>query len=150
MRHDHDFRSSLLLITFCSLLLPLCASAQVCRVSAGQMADGTASYIEVFEYDFVSEKPEFPGGDSKLVEFINAHRRYPAKAYKAGIQGRVACSFVVNTDGSITNVTVLKSVERSLNEEATRIFSIMPAWTPGKLDGVTVPVRVVRCVPFRK
>ena len=113
MRHDHDFRSSLLLIIFCSLLLPLCASAQVCRVSAGQMADGTASY-------------------------------------KAGIQGRVACSFVVNTDGSITNVTVLKSVERSLNEEATRIFSIMPAWTPGKLDGVTVPVRVVRCVPFRK
>lgn len=126
------------------------AAAQTCRVSCGKNAEGHQIFKEVYEYDYVSEKPSFPGGDYLLMNFINKTRRYPSKAYKKGIQGRVTCSFVVNTDGSISNIHILKGVEQSLNEEALRIIASMPLWNPGKINGQHVPVRVIRCVPFRR
>lgn len=124
--------------------------AQTCRICCGVNADGYQTYKEIYEYDYVSEKPTFPGGDSKLVKFINSTREYPKKAYDAGIQGRVICSFVVNTDGSISNVQILRGVENSLNEEAIRIIKKMPKWSPGRIDGTTVPVRIIYPIPFRK
>lgn len=124
--------------------------SQTCRVNIGSRASGCLNYIEVYEYDFVSEKPSFPGGDSNLMTFINDTRKYPQEAYKKGIQGRVTCSFVVNTDGSVTHISVLRGVEPSLNKEAIRILSLMPEWIPGRHEGKVVPVRVVWSVPFRK
>lgn len=131
----------------------LCAAqtmAQTCRVSCGVTGNGHKSYIEVYEYDFVSIKPEFPGGETGLLRFINNTRRYPKQAYKKGVQGRVTCSFVVNSDGSVSHVQILKGVESSLNAEAVRICKKMPAWTPGIHEGRAVPVRVVYPVVFRK
>lgn len=133
-----------------SLSGSFCAGAQTCRVSAGYSPSGAKCYKEVFEYDFVEQKPSFPGGDTKLIEFINATRRYPADAYRKGVQGRVTCSFVVNADGSVSNIKVLRSVSSSLNEEAVRILRKMPAWEPGRIAGQAVPVRVTWSVPFRK
>ena len=124
--------------------------AQIIRVNAGTDESGITSYIEAYEYDYVTEKPSFPGGEAKLVEFINNNRNYPQEAYKKGIQGRVTCWFIVNPDGSISNVSLLRSVNEMLNQEALRIFSLMPAWSPGRIDGIPVPVRVVRSVRFRK
>lgn len=129
-------------------MLPM--SAQTCRVGIGMSENGVQNYIEVFEYDYVSEKPSFPGGESKLTEFINKNRNYPKEAYDKGIQGRVTCSFVVNADGSVSNINVVRSVSVSLNEEAVRIFKKMPCWHPGRINGQAVPVRVIRSVPFRK
>lgn len=126
------------------------SAAQKCRVSSGVTADGHVSYKEVYEFDFVEEKPEFPGGGTSLLNYINEHRRYPAKAYARGVEGRVTCSFVINADGTVSNVTVIRGVEPSLNREAVRILSSMPVWTPGKLEGQSVPVRVICAVPFRK
>lgn len=126
------------------------AGAQTCRVNIGATPTGTVSYMEVFEYDYVSEKPSFPGGDSELMKFINQTREYPRVAYKRGIQGRVTCSFVVNTDGSVSHISVIRGVEASLNKEAIRILSLMPCWSPGKLNGQNVPTRVVWSVPFRR
>lgn len=125
------------------------ATAQTCRVSMGS-SNGQTNYMEVYEYDYVTEKPCFPGGDCQFIEYINSTRQYPDAAYRKGIQGRVTCSFVVNSNGSISHVTVLKSVEESLNREAVRILSSMPIWNPGKVDGHPVPVRVIRCIPFRR
>lgn len=125
------------------------ASAQTCRVS-GYTADGQKILREVYEFDYVEEKPEFPGGGTSLLNYINEHRRYPAQAYARGIQGRVTCSFVVNPDGKVSHVTVLRGVEPSLNKEAVRLLSGMPQWQPGKLEGQSVPVRVICAVPFRK
>lgn len=140
------------IITFTMLLLGICISseAQTCRVSCGINSEGHRAYKEVYEYDYVSEKPMFPGGETKLLCFINKNREYPKKAYKAGIEGRVICSFVVNSDGTISNIHVLRSVEKSLDEEAVRVLSKMPEWTPGKIDGHPVPVRVIYPIPFRK
>ena len=128
----------------------LIASAQTCRVAMGVNSDGRKAYMEVYEYDYVPEKPTFPGGDWRLVEFINKTRRYPKKAYEAGIHGRVTCSFVVNADGSVSHIRVLKGVEESLNREAIRILEEMPDWHPGSIDGREVPVRVIWSIPFRK
>ncbi|MDE7401812.1 MAG: energy transducer TonB [Muribaculaceae bacterium] len=124
--------------------------AQTCRVNIGGTQGGGVSYIEVYEYDYVTEKPKFPGGDSRLMKFINETREYPKAAYERGVQGRVTCSFVVNTDGSVSHISVLRGVESSLNKEAVRILTQMPEWRPGKLNGQPVPTRVVWSIPFRK
>ncbi len=141
-----------LLSIFCLVILfPITgAIAQTCRIKAGRSTGKCKEYLEVFEYDYVSEKPLFPGGDAELIAFINKTREYPAEAYKKGIQGRVTCAFVVNTDGSVSHISILRGVDPALNQEAIRIFSKMPEWKPGKLDGHTVPVRVIWSVPFRK
>lgn len=129
--------------------LPVCA--QTCRIRVSVDAGSRrVEYREVYEYDYVWEKPSFPGGDDKLLSFINKNRHYPEAAYKAGIQGRVVCSFIVNSNGSVSDIQVFKGIESSLNEEALRIFSLMPKWNPGRINGVAVPVRVIRAVPFRR
>ncbi|MBO4965143.1 MAG: energy transducer TonB [Muribaculaceae bacterium] len=135
------------LITF-PLTPDVCA--QTCKIRCKKASDGKCVYMEVYEYDYVTEKPMFPGGDSHLVSFINHTRQYPEKAYKRGVTGRVTCSFIVNADGSVSHIRILKGVEPSLNREAIRIFSLMPAWIPGKIDNIAVPVRVIRSIPFRK
>lgn len=139
-----------LLTVAATTLTALSSPAQTCRVSMGVTSEGHKSFMEVYEYDYVSEKPCFPGGDWKLVEFINKTRQYPKKAYDAGVQGRVTCSFVVNSNGSISHIKVLKSVEESLNQEAMRILAEMPDWEPGRIEGQAVPVRVIWSIPFRK
>lgn len=146
-KHLYILTGAILALTWFS---SLSASAQTCRVKSGSNSGGGRHYLEVFEYDYVSEKPAFPGGESQLVSFINETRRYPMEAYKKGIEGRVTCSFVVNTDGSISHISILKGVEPTLNQEAMRIIGKMPEWKPGKHDGHNVPVRVVWAVPFRK
>ncbi len=138
---------SLLILSFgfCSL-----AQAQTCKVNCGVNHEGCLKYKEVYEYDYVTEKPSFPGGETKFVRYINKTREYPKEAYKKGIEGRVICSFVVNSDGSISNIQILRGVEESLNNEAIRIISKMPDWVPGKIDGHNVPVRVIHPIVFRK
>ena len=126
------------------------AQSQTIRINIGLDDAGFTNYIEAFEYDFVPEKPCFPGGEAKLMEFINENRIYPPEAYNKGIQGRVTCWFIVNADGSVSNVSLLRSVNSLLNEEALRIFNMMPPWHPGRIDGIPVPVRVVRSVRFKK
>lgn len=143
---------SLRYITLSALLaLPMLLASQTCRMRVQLDAAGQRiEYREVYQYDYVWEKPCFPGGDGSLMNFINKHRNYPKKAYKAGIEGRVTCAFIINADGSVSDVQVVKGVETSLNEEAIRVLRKMPAWSPGRINGQPVPVRVIRVVPFRK
>lgn len=129
--------------------MPQIIFSQTCRVKTG-IGNNGGNYVEVYEYDFVDEKPEFPGGSGKMVNYINSTRRYPAEAYELGIEGRVTCSFVVYPDGKIDNIQVLKGVESSLNTEAMRVVAHMPDWKPGRIQERAVPVRVICCIPFRK
>ncbi len=124
--------------------------AQTCRVAAGISSNGLQTYKEVFEYDYVEVKPSFPGGNEALLDYINKNRHYPADAYEQGIEGRVTCSFVVNADGNISNIRVIKGSHKSLNMEAMRLLAEMPSWHPGRHCTQCVPVRVVHSIPFRK
>lgn len=133
-----------------ALLLTVAAQAQTTMVSCGTNAAGTRIYMEVYEYDYVTEKPSFPGGQAKLIDFINRTREYPEEAYRRGVQGRVMCSFIVNADGSVSNVRVLRGVEPTLNSEARRVIRSMPDWSPGRINGKAVPVRVIYPITFRR
>lgn len=141
---------SLFAITAIAIATPHNIHSQTCKVKTATLTNGTAVYTEVYEYDYVEQKPEFPGGRNCLINFINDTRKYPSEAYEQGIEGRVTCSFIVNEDGKVSHIQVLRGVEPSLNQEAIRIVSEMPKWSPGKIADQAVPTRVVCCIPFRK
>lgn len=92
----------------------------------------------------------FPGGDGAMYRFINRERRYPSQAYRDGIEGRVLCSFVVNEDGTISHISVIKGVEASLDREAVRILTKMPTWDAGMIDETPVPVYCILPIAFRR
>lgn len=100
-------------------------------------------------YDVVEQMPSFPGGISGLRTYLNQNIRYPAEAQENCVQGRVVVSFVVGKDGHISDVTVLRSVDPSLDKEAVRVVRNMPRWTPGKQGGEPVRVRYNVPVSFR-
>lgn len=100
-------------------------------------------------YDDVDEMPSFPGGNYGLMTFLAQNMVYPVTAQENGVQGRVIISFVVETDGSITDVKVARSVDPSLDREAMRVVKAMPKWTPGKKDGKPVRVKYTTPVVFR-
>ena len=100
-------------------------------------------------YDVVEQMPSFPGGISGLKTYLNQNTRYPAVAQENCVQGRVVVSFVVEKDGHISDVTVLRSVDPSLDKEAVRVIRNMPRWTPGKQGGEPVRVRYNVPVSFR-
>lgn len=100
-------------------------------------------------YDVVEQMPSFPGGISGLRTYLNQNIRYPAEAQENCVQGRVVVSFVVEKDGHISDVTVLRSVDPSLDKEAIRVVRNMPRWTPGKQGGELVRVRYNVPVSFR-
>ncbi|MBD2704904.1 TonB family protein [Spirosoma sp. BT702] len=89
----------------------------------------------------VEQQPEFPGGMDALRSFLSKNLNYPRAAASAGVSGRVYISFVVNTDGSLTDVHVLKGVGFGCDEEALRVVNKMPTWRPGKQSGRTVRVK---------
>ena len=100
-------------------------------------------------FDVVEVMPSFPGGQGALIQYLNSHVKYPVVAQENGIQGRVTISFVVERDGSITDVKVARSVYPSLDKEAARVVSSMPRWTPGKQNGSAVRVKFNVPVVFK-
>jgi protein TonB len=97
----------------------------------------------------VEKQPEFPGGDAERTAFLSKNIKYPVVAQENGIQGRVTCQFVVNTDGSIVDIEVVRGVDPSLDREAIRVIGIMPKWKPGEQRGKPVRVRFTLPVNFR-
>ncbi|TCO08361.1 energy transducer TonB [Natronoflexus pectinivorans] len=94
----------------------------------------------------VEEMPEFPGGVQALQRYLAQSIRYPVIAQENGIQGRVYIQFVINQNGEVTNATVLRGVDPSLDREALRVVQAMPNWTPGRQRNR--PVRVSYTVPI--
>ena len=98
----------------------------------------------------VETMPEFPGGQQALFKYLGENVKYPVIAQENGIQGRVICQFVVNRDGSIVDVVVVRSSgEPSLDKEAVRVINSMPKWKPGKQRGKPVRVKYTVPVNFR-
>ena len=100
-------------------------------------------------FDVVEQMPQFPGGPNALFEYLSKNIKYPVVAEENGIQGRVIVTFVVERDGSITDVKVAKSVDPSLDKEAPRVVKSMPHWIPGKQNGSAVRVKYTVPVTFR-
>ena len=94
----------------------------------------------------VESMPEFPGGQQAMMKYIGENIKYPVIAQENGIQGRVICQFVIEKDGRVTDIQVVRSSgEPSLDKEAVRVINSMPKWKPGKQRGK--PVRVKYTIP---
>ena len=100
-------------------------------------------------FTVVEQMPMFPGGDAALMGYLRDNIHYPPVAAENGVQGRVVVGFVVERDGSITDVNILRSVDPSLDREAMRVVKSMPRWTPGKQNGSAVRVKYQVPVTFR-
>jgi len=109
--------------------------------SPKEPADGVYTVVEV--------APKFPGEVNGIVKFIADNINYPMDAKDAGLQGRVIVAFVVNEDGSLSNISVVRAIHPSLDAEAIRVVKAMPKWTPGEQKGKAVKVRYVLPVTFR-
>lgn len=98
-------------------------------------------------FEVVEQQPSFPGGS--VNGWLSDHIKYPVVAAENGIQGRVVVQFVVEKDGSVSQVKVVRGVDPSLDKEAVRVISSMPKWIPGKQNGVSVRSRFTVPVTFR-
>ena len=102
--------------------------------------------VEAEVFTIVEEMPEYPGGLSKLTDYLTKNIKYPQMARESGIQGRVFVNFVVEPDGSVSNINVMRSLGGGCDEEAVRVVKNMPKWKPGKQRGK--PVRVSYILPI--
>ena len=100
-------------------------------------------------FDIVEQMPEYPGGQAALFEFISKNVKYPEDAVKKKVEGKVFVTFVVDTDGKITDVSLLRKVFPSLDAEAIRVISAMPNWIPGRQKGQAVRVKYTVPIMFR-
>lgn len=123
---------SLLAIPIAILTLTLFSLNASAQKSETGMTDGAYQKVDVM--------PEFPGGDVALLKFIAENTVYPKEAKEKGIQGKVITRFMVKKDGSVSEVSVLQGVNSALDNEAIRVVKTLPSFTPGKLNGKTVPV----------
>jgi len=99
-------------------------------------------------FTVVEHQPEFPGGHDALVAFIRGNLRYPAEARRQGIEGTVYASFIVELDGSVSSVNIVKGISPDCDAEVKRMVEAFPKWTPGKQSGREVRVRFVVPVKF--
>ena len=93
--------------------------------------------------------PSFPGGLNELMNYLSTNIVYPEEAWKKGEEGRVIISFIVETDGSVSNASVSKSVSPSLDAEAVGVITAMPKWMPGKSNGHAVRVKFNVPISFK-
>ena len=100
-------------------------------------------------FDVVEQQPQFPGGMGALNQWLGSNIKYPAMAAENGIEGRVIVQFVVERDGSVSGVHVVRGVDPSLDKEATRVVAQMPKWIPGKQNGSAVRVKYTVPVTVR-
>ncbi|HVS90973.1 MAG TPA: energy transducer TonB [Mucilaginibacter sp.] len=108
------------------------------------VADSSAHNDKIFTA--VENEPTFPGGKNAFVRFLATNIRYPATAYEKHIQGKVFLSFVIEKDGSLTDIKVVRSASNDLDAEALRVMKICPRWNAGTQNGR--PVRVAYTIPI--
>lgn len=104
-------------------------------------------HVEAEIFTIVEEQPSFPGGEAALMEFLAKNTVYPPMARESNIQGTVYVQFVVEPDGSVSNVKIMRGIGAGCDEEAIRVVKNMPKWKPGKQRGK--PVRVYFNLPFK-
>jgi protein TonB len=97
----------------------------------------------------IDQFPEFPGGTEGLKQYVKENIRYPEKAKKAGIEGRVVLQFFIDKDGSVIDEKVIRSLDKDCDKEAVRLVRNMPKWKPGLQEGKPLKVMYTLPVTFR-
>ena len=134
------------------LLLCFVLLFAVSAVNAKGSVGDEQSYLitEDLVYEIVDEMPRYPGGQKAFFQYISDNIKYPPIAQEQGIQGRVSLRFLVKTDGSVGEVTVLRGIHPALDKEAVRLIKSLPCkFTPGKQKGTPVNVWLVMPISFK-
>ncbi|HEV7379570.1 MAG TPA: energy transducer TonB [Dyadobacter sp.] len=121
----------------------------LCKTQIPSFSQTTTKRSEERVFTVVEKQPEFPGGENARKEFIAENLLTPKSTPEHKINGRVFISFIVNTDGSRQDVTILKSLSPEFDKEALRIINLMPTWTPGSQSGKLVRVKHLLPIEFR-
>lgn len=103
---------------------------------------------EVDVYEEVEQMPEYPGGQDSMKSFVAKNVKYPPKAIKNEIQGKVFVGFIIDESGNVTNAKIIRSVDIDLDKEALRVVNMMEKWTPGKEKGKIVKVKYTLPISF--
>ena len=114
----------------------------------GQQDPPVIESQEVYQDDLPSD-PEYPGGPSAMMRFLANNVQYPQSAMENSEQGKVYVQFVIEKDGSVTNVKVMRGVSEAIDMEALRVVNKMPTWKPGEVNGKPVRVRQIIPISFR-
>ena len=125
------------------MLLEIVGGIEVDDVTEGFIAPEVGEVEDsdmVDVYMFVEQMPAFPGGEEKLIEFVSKNVEYPQEAKEEGVQGRVFVGFVVEKDGSVGDVKLLRGIGHGCDEEAVRVVKMLPKWKPGMHNGEIVRV----------
>lgn len=131
-------------ILFPTMLICLLLS-QITSAQPNVAPEDTAAPV----FMIVEEAPVYPGGTEAMSKFLSDNLRYPKKARRKGIEGQVIVSFVINEDGSINRITIVKGLGYGCDEEVIRVISTMPSWKPGRQKGENVKVRFLLPVRFQ-
>ena len=135
-----------LLIILSVMALTAGAQAQVNTSPSSRSAADNVSAQEDYICELPEVNPQFPGGQSALMAYLQTNLHYPPTAAKKGVEGRVLVSFVVEKDGTIGNAEIVRSRDAELDAEALRVVKAMPNWKPATLNGS--PVRVKFNLPI--
>ena len=135
------------LVLLVIVFAPARANAQNKKVKKAQTHKDTTTDDKV--YDVCEQMPIYEGGDAALLKYLTDSVKYPELAKKHGVQGRVVIGFIVEKDGSLTDIKVLRPVDIALDAEALRVVKGMPKWIPGCHDGQLVRVEYNVPVSFR-
>ena len=135
------------LVLLVIVFAPARANAQNKKVKKAQTRKDTTTDDKV--YDVCEQMPIYEGGDAALLKYLTDSVKYPELAKKHGVQGRVVIGFIVEKDGSLTDIKVLRPVDIALDAEALRVVKGMPKWIPGCHDGQLVRVEYNVPVSFR-
>ena len=127
------------LVLLAVVFAPAGANAQNKKVNKAQTHKDTTTDDKV--YDVCEQMPIYEGGDAALLKYLGENLKLPEEDQERGMQGRMVVGFVVEKDGSLTNVKVLRAVDRALDAEALRVVKGMPKWIPGRHNGQRVRVR---------
>ena len=127
------------LVLLVIVVAPARANAQNKKVKKAQTRKDTTTDDKV--YDVCEQMPIFEGGDAALLKYLRENLKYPDKTKDRGVQGRLIIGFIVEKDGSLTDVKVLRPVDIALDAEVLRVVKGMPKWIPGRHNGQRVRVR---------
>ena len=135
------------LILLVIVIAPARANAQDKRGKTTQTRKDTATDDKV--YEVCEQMPIFEGGDAALLKYLRENLKYPDNTKDRGVQGRLVIGFIVEKDGSLTDVKVLRPVDIDLDAEVLRLVKGMPKWIPGRHNGQRVRVKYNVPVSFR-
>lgn len=135
---------SLLLYLLIGIAFPTFVYAQE-KQNANAVVGSDAEY----SFEQLEVKPEFPDGNAGLGKYLSENIKYPKKALKKNISGKVFVQFIIDKTGKVIDVTVPRGVDKSLDKEAVRVVKSMPNWKPGMKDGVPVKVKYTIPIVFK-